>query len=188
MDPESPSSRRPTDIEEEDSLLHQSAYPPPHPGMADSYPEDIASKAEEDTGDKTAEEMAEEEEEHDDRTEADEPEQLLIKLHGYWEKCQVKDDHVMALEKEVIMAPRVESQWRTHNKALVLAPNKTEVLMLKSHVERGFSMPTSHFFSNLLQFYGLQLHHIAPNSLVFVAGYAALCERYLRILPRVDLF
>jgi hypothetical protein len=60
--------------------------------------------------------------------------------------------------------------------------------MLKSHVERGLSMPPSHFFSNLLKFYGLQLHHIAPNSLVSVAGYAALCEGFLRIWPRVDLF
>jgi hypothetical protein len=60
--------------------------------------------------------------------------------------------------------------------------------MLKSHLERGLSMPPSHFFSNLLKFYGLQLNHIAPNSLVSVAGYAALCEGYLRIRPRVDLF
>jgi hypothetical protein len=48
-------------------------------------------------------------------------------------------------------------------------------------------MPPSHFFSNLLKFYWLQLHHIATNSLVSVAGYAALCEGYLGIRPRVDL-
>jgi hypothetical protein len=60
--------------------------------------------------------------------------------------------------------------------------------MLKSHVERGLSMPPSSFFTNLLKFYGLQLHHITPNSLVSIAGYAALCEGYLGIRPRVDLF
>jgi hypothetical protein len=49
-------------------------------------------------------------------------------------------------------------------------------------------MPPSHFFTNLLQFYDLQLHHISPNSLVSIAGYAALCEGYLGVLPRVDLF
>jgi hypothetical protein len=80
--------------------------------------------------------------------------------------------HVLALEKEGIVSPMAKSKWQTHHKALVPAPNKTEVLMLKSHVERGFSMPPSHFFSNLLQFYGLQLHHIVPNSLVSMAGYA----------------
>jgi hypothetical protein len=60
--------------------------------------------------------------------------------------------------------------------------------MLKSHVERGLSMSPSHFFSNLLKFYGLQLHLIAPNSLVSVTGYAALCEGFLGIWSRVDLF
>jgi hypothetical protein len=60
--------------------------------------------------------------------------------------------------------------------------------MLKSHVERGLSMPPSSFFTNLLKFYGLQLHHISRNSLVSVAGYAALCKGYLGIHPRVDLF
>jgi hypothetical protein len=81
-----------------------------------------------------------------------------------------------ALKNEGTVAPKAESQWQTDQKALVPAPNKTEILMLKSHIERGLSMPPSHFFSNLLQFYGLELHHIAPNSLVSVADYAALCE------------
>jgi hypothetical protein len=86
------------------------------------------------------------------------------------------------------MAPQGESYWRTDHKALVPAPNSTEIVMLKSHVERGLSMPPSSFFTNLLKFYGLQLHRIAPNSLVSVAGYAALCEGFLGIRPRVDLF
>jgi hypothetical protein len=116
--------------------------------MADSYPEDIASEAEEDAEDKTAEEMAKEEE-NDGGTEADEPEQLPVKLHGYWVKFQIKDAHVLALEKEGTVAPRAEPKWRTHHKALVPAPNKTEVLMLKSHVTIALLQ------SNLLQFYGL---------------------------------
>jgi hypothetical protein len=85
-------------------------------------------------------------------------------------------------------APQAESHWRTDFKALVPAHNSTEIVMLKSHMERGLNMPPSSFFTNLLKFYGLQLHHIAPNCLVSVAGYAALCEGFLGICPRVDLF
>jgi hypothetical protein len=144
MDLESPSSHRPADIEDEDSPLQQSAHPLAHSSMADSYLEDIASEAEEDTKGKTAEEKKE----NDGGTKVDEPEQLPIKLHGYWEKCQIKDFHVLALQKEGTVAPKAESQWRIDYKALVSAPNKTKVLMLKSHIERGFSMPPSHFFSN----------------------------------------
>jgi hypothetical protein len=131
--------------------------------------------------------MAEPRKKKSDDIEAEE-EQIPAKLHGYWVKCHVKDAHVQALENGGLVAPRAESQWRTNHKALVPALNQTKILMLKSHVERGLIMPPSHFFSNLLKFYGLQLHHIAPNSLVSVAGYAALCEGYLGIWPRVDLF
>jgi hypothetical protein len=165
--------------------------------MADSYLEDITSEAEEEADYHATRRMADEEEndgraeeeeaEQGDGVEAEE-EQIPANLHGYWVKCHVKDVHVQALENEGLMAPQAESQWRTDHKALVPAPNQTEILMLKSHVERGLSMPPSHFFSNLLKFYGLQLHHIAPNSLVSIAGYAALCEGYLGIRPRVDLF
>jgi hypothetical protein len=63
-----------------------------------------------------------------------------MKPLGSWEKCKVKDQDVLALEKEGIVAPKLESQWWTHYKALALAPNMTEILMLKSHVERGLSM------------------------------------------------
>jgi hypothetical protein len=92
------------------------------------------------------------------------------------------------MEGEGTVAPQAESGWRTDFKAPVPIPNPSEIVMLKSHVERGLSMPPSLFFTNLLKFYGLQLHHISPNSLVSVAGYAALCEGYLGIRPRVDLF
>jgi hypothetical protein len=57
--------------------------------------------------------------------EAEEAEQIPINLHGYWVKCHVKDAHVLALDKEGTVAPKVE---------LVSAPNKTEILMLKSHI------------------------------------------------------
>jgi hypothetical protein len=161
--------------------------------MADLYPEDITSEAEEETARMTTEEAAGkeadggvEEEEQDDGAEAEE--QIPQNLHGYWVKCHVKDAHVQALENEGTVAPQAESHWRIDFNALVPAPNSTEIVMLKSHVERGLSMPPSSFFTNLLKFYGLQLHHIAPNSLVSVASYAALCEGFLGIRPRVDLF
>jgi hypothetical protein len=93
----------------------------------------------------------EEEAEQGDGIEAKE-EKILAKLHGYWVKCHVKDAHVQAQENEGLVALQAKSKWRMDHKALVPAPNRTEILMLKSHVERGLSMPPSHFFRNLLKF------------------------------------
>jgi hypothetical protein len=77
----------------------------------------------------------------------------------------VEDKDLLSFEKEGTATIKAESQWRTNFNAAKTAPHMTEMLMLKSHVERGLSMPPSDFFSNLLQFYGLQLHQILPNSL-----------------------
>jgi hypothetical protein len=161
--------------------------------MADLYPEDITSEAEEEMAGNNAEDPADREaddeaEEEQEEGAEDEEEQIPLNLHGYWQKSHVKDTDVQALESEGTVAPQAESGWRTDFKAPVPVPNPSEIVMLKSHMERGLSMPPSLFFTNLLKFYGLQLHHISPNSLVSVAGYAALCEGYLGIRPRVDLF
>jgi hypothetical protein len=118
--------------------------------MADLYPEDITSKAEdemagtntEDAADKEVDGKAEEEEEQEDRAEAEE-EQIPQNLHRYWQKSHVKDAHVQALEDVGTMAPQAESGWRTDFKAPVPAPNSSKIVMLKSHVERGLSMPPS---------------------------------------------
>jgi hypothetical protein len=92
MDLESPSSYHPTDADEEDSPLQQSAFPSGQP-TTDSYPEDFASKAEEDTEDQAVDKMADEQDldgggearegEQGGGIEAEEAEQIPANLHGY---------------------------------------------------------------------------------------------------------
>jgi hypothetical protein len=88
--------------------------------MADSYPEDITSKAEEEVVEQAAEGMADEEENdggakaEDAEQDGDigaEEEQIPVNLHGYWVKCHIKDAHVQALEDEGTVAPQAESRW-----------------------------------------------------------------------------
>jgi hypothetical protein len=67
-------------------------------------------------------------------------------------------------------------------------PTKKEIVMLKSHIDRGLSLPPSYFLKSMLHHYRLRLHHIAPNSLTIIAGFVALCEGFLGVYPRKDLF
>jgi hypothetical protein len=188
MDAGSP-SRHHSEAEEEDSPLQQSTQGT-HPAMVDLDPEDIMSEAEEEMVGTNADDPADKEAEGEAEVEGaeDKEEQILQNLHGYWQKSHVKDTDVQTMEGEGTVSPQAESGWRIDFKAPVPIPNPSEIVMLKSHVGRGLSMPPSLLFTNLLKFYGLQLHHISPNSLVSVAGYAALCKGYLGIHPRVDLF
>jgi hypothetical protein len=77
------STRRPTDVEDEDFPLQQSAHSPPPHDMVDPFLEDSASEAEGDAKEEIAEEMEGDDEDIDDGgLDVEEPEQLPIKLQG----------------------------------------------------------------------------------------------------------
>jgi hypothetical protein len=85
------------------------------------------------------------------------------------------------MEQEGLIAAREISKWWVEANAAMPAPRKKEIVMLKSHIDRGLSLPPSYFFKSMLRHYELQLHHIAPNSLTIIAGLVALCEGYLGV-------
>jgi hypothetical protein len=70
------------------------------------------------------------------------------------------------------------SVWRVKPNTAMPAPRKREIVMLKSHINRGLSLPPSYFLKSMLRHYELQLHHISPNSMTIIAGFVALCEGY----------
>jgi hypothetical protein len=137
--------------------------------MADQYSEDSASKAESAVEWKTAKEAVDEDVVVDGGSDTEEPEQLPIKPLGSWAKCKVKNKDLLAPEKEGRLLRQNPKLWTDH-KAAELAPHMTKILMLKSHVEWGLIMLSSHFFSNLLQFYGVR----GPGPLLVSATSAPL--------------
>jgi hypothetical protein len=42
--------------------------------------------------------------------------------------------------------------------------------------------------STLLQFYGLELHHLTPSGILPIAAFVTLCEGYVVIEPHYDLW
>jgi hypothetical protein len=60
--------------------------------------------------------------------------------------------------------------------------------MLKSQIDRGLSLPPSYFLKSMLRHYRLLLRHIAPNGFTIIAAFVALCEGFMEIYPRGDLF
>jgi hypothetical protein len=107
---------------------------------------------------------------------------------GNWESCNVTKEVLSSLEQEGRIAAKEISRWRVDPGASVPAPSDEEVIMLKSHIDHGFSLPPSYFLKGVLRHYRLQLHHIAPNSFTAIAGFVTLCKGYLGINPRGDLF
>src|SRR4051812_14988393 len=68
------------------------------------------------------------------------------------------------------------------------SPQAGEKVYLKDQLVRGVSLPISHFFLSVLNLYKVQPHNLSPNSILVLSNFAALCEGYLGIRPRLDLF
>jgi hypothetical protein len=107
---------------------------------------------------------------------------------GSWDPCNLDEGTLSSLEQEGWIAAKEISRWQVDPGAAMLAPSDGEIVMLKSHIDRGFSLSPSYFLKGVLRHYRLQLHHIAPNSFTIIAGFIALCEGYLGINPCGDLF
>jgi hypothetical protein len=107
---------------------------------------------------------------------------------GSWDPCNLDEGTLSSLEQERRIAAKEISRWRGDPGAAMPAPSDGEIVMLKSHIDRGFSRPPSYFLKGVLRHYRLQLHHIAPNSFTIIAGFITLCEGYLGINLRGDLF
>ncbi|KAE8816174.1 hypothetical protein D1007_06292 [Hordeum vulgare] len=67
-------------------------------------------------------------------------------------------------------------------------PEKGEVVVFEEHFYHGFGLPASDFFARFLTIFGLQPHHLAPNAILQLAAFVVLCEGFMGIEPRLDIW
>jgi hypothetical protein len=53
---------------------------------------------------------------------------------------------------------------------------------------RGLSLPAHEFLRGLLFVYGVQLHQLTPNSILYIACFITLCESFLGVVPHWTLW
>ena len=87
----------------------------------------------------------------------------------------------LLLEKSVV-------QWRPALGEDRPYQNIGEVVAFAPYLERGLGLPCSFFFSGLLCYYRIQLHHLTPNSFIHISVFVHLCEAFLGIEPHFELF
>ena len=80
------------------------------------------------------------------------------------------------------------SGWRAADGEEFPTPNTHEIVVFVSFFYRGFGVPTSDFFCGLLTFYGIELVHLNPNSILHIATFIHFCEAFLGIRPHFALF
>ena len=92
------------------------------------------------------------------------------------------------LEDMKMLQSRVVIQWRGAEGEDRPYEGTLETVIFCDFVERGLAVPVSDFLQALLQFWGIQLHHLTPQSILHLSIFTHLCEAFLGVLPHFHLF
>src|SRR5438132_10339615 len=90
------------------------------------------------------------------------------------------DDLVLS-EKDII-------GWRAASGERFPTADTNEIVVFEHFFYRGFAISTGLFFHGLLNFYGIKLIHLNPNSILHIATFIHLYEAFLGIRPHFNLF
>ncbi|KAE8787267.1 hypothetical protein D1007_38892 [Hordeum vulgare] len=62
-------------------------------------------------------------------------------------------------------------------------PSSSDRVVFGTHFLIGFKLPASLFLWQFLEFYGLEMQHLGPNSALYLACFSTLCEAHLGLWP-----
>ena len=105
-----------------------------------------------------------------------------------WESSKCSKSDLESLVKQGFLPSKSVIQWRPALGDARLYENTSEIVGFLPYFDRGLGLPCSNFFSGLLYYYGIQLHHLTPNSFVHISIFVHLCEAFLDMEPHFDLF
>ncbi len=67
-------------------------------------------------------------------------------------------------------------------------PRAGEIVLFTSFLMAGLAPPFSEFLRFVLDYYGIHLAHLVPNSIVILSSFTHFCEMFLAIPPNLHLF
>ncbi|KAK1627607.1 hypothetical protein QYE76_001922 [Lolium multiflorum] len=103
-----------------------------------------------------------------------------------WERSKISQQDVNLLKKLGISGK--QDALRFPKEESYPAPPMQYRVSFVDHLIRGLSNPIHDFLRGLLFMYGLQLHHLTPNSILHIAIFITLCESFLGVQPNWSLW
>ncbi len=109
-------------------------------------------------------------------------------FESQWASSDVTEENLKEMVAHGVLPAKEIIGWRPACGETFPTPDTHEVVVFSHFFYGGFSLPTSSFFRGILDFYGLSLHHLNPNSIVHIANFIHACEAFLGIRPHFALF
>ena len=104
-----------------------------------------------------------------------------------WVPSKSSDFDLETLVSNGLLPEKSIIQWRPALGEDRPYENTGKIVAFAPYFERGLGVPCLAFFSGLLYYYRIQLHHLTPNSFVHISIFVHLCEAFLGIEPHFEL-
>ncbi|KAE8801958.1 hypothetical protein D1007_22217 [Hordeum vulgare] len=109
-------------------------------------------------------------------------------FQGAWVVSEISDGNIDALRhRRMLPRANLVAAWVPGAEA-AHTPERGEVAVFEEHFYRGFGLPASDSFACFLTFFGLQPHHLVPNAILQLAILVVLCDGFMGIEPRLDIW
>ena len=105
---------------------------------------------------------------------------------GAWEGSIVTVDDIKKLR--ISRKIPMEVECRIPIGEFAPTPQEGEFVVFAAHFERGFALPASPFFRQMLDRLEIQPHHLPGNAITTIAGFVTCCEAYLSLLPSMEIW
>jgi len=86
-----------------------------------------------------------------------------------------------------VLPDRVTVGWHPARGESFPTPCGDELMVFEDYFYRGVGVPIHPFLCGLIDYYGISLCNLGPNSILHVSVFIHFCEAYLDILPHFDL-
>lgn len=106
-------------------------------------------------------------------------------IQGDWIRSTISQDNIDDLVEGGLIP---HESARLSGNETEPRPQEGECVLLATHVDRRFSLPPHPFFRGFLNFFGAQLHHSTPNTIMYLAAFVSMCESFLGCRPHWGLF
>jgi hypothetical protein len=106
---------------------------------------------------------------------------------GEWTYGKCSNNELLNLISEGLLQEKSLVNWRPSFRELPIE-NMDEIVSFYHFSEWGLALSSCSFFRGLLYFYGLEPHHLNPNSICHIAIFIHFREAFLGIEPHWDLF
>ena len=105
-----------------------------------------------------------------------------------WLPSELSKKKLEALENIVILPKKNLIKWRSATGEHFPSREDGEIPVFLAYIECGLRLPVHKFLLRVLEYYGVELVNLAPNSIANISFFTYLCEAYLGVRPSLRLF